>query len=560
MPVAINVRSDGFPTTLGGANTPSSGTPFDNGRVSGSQNWGWRPESGDWRHYYVNNPQQPQNNTFLWASANWANFPTDFDITIGGPSPGDWFSQHYPSLFGPHGMDGMASSVWTNLGNGAWTWRTNTDTTEEWVSARLGQVGTHEAVLHNVFFSGLAHSEPFTATLGTVQLSKDSLDITTSEPHGSATLTMTTSMDLPGLRSQAYGLAQKQTWRDNEIRPQHTWFTETNVSNVASIEFSTEAPDGVNVDLFVDHWENGRYVWLASSAGADGNEFVRIEPALPGNYRVRVDAMRDAPDPSHFDFSIKAIAGTDLSVSPSVITDTIPAGTTLTFTVGFDRPSITDGIWEGKLFLGPYKAPALQSLPITVYYGNIDPTPTPTPHPCRIRFTDVPASHWAHDYVQALYCQGIVTGYLDQTFRPDNPTSRVQFTKMLVLGMGWPLEHPVTPTFVDVPELAWGYEYVETAASRGVIGGYADRTFHPSNPITRGQVAKMLVVAKGWTLKDPTQPTFSDVPRGSIFYRYVETGVGQGLIAGYTDGTYRPASAATRAQLSKMLYMAMNAP
>src|SRR5205823_670539 len=116
--------------------------------------------------------------------------------------------------------------------------RTNTDTTEEWIAAPIWQTGVHEAVLHNVFFSGLAHSEPFTATLGTVQLSRDSLDITTNEPHGSTTLTMTTGMDVPGIRTHAYGLARKQTWRNNEIRPEHTWFTETSVSNVASIEFS----------------------------------------------------------------------------------------------------------------------------------------------------------------------------------------------------------------------------------------------------------------------------------------------------------------------------------
>src|SRR5206468_1609314 len=142
----------------------------------------------------------------------------------------------------------------------------------------------------------------------------------------------------------------------------------------------------------------------------------------------------------------------------SAITGTIPAGSTITFTVGYNRPSITDGIYEGRLFLGPYKAPSLHSLPVTVYYGSISPTPTPTPVVCHSHFVDVQPGNWAYPYVDALYCRGIVSGYRDNTFRPGTLASRAQFAKMLVLGMDWPVEHPPTPTFSDVPELSWGYE------------------------------------------------------------------------------------------------------
>jgi subtilisin family serine protease len=560
VPVALNVRADGIPATLGGANRAPQTTTFDNGRISGQANWGWRPETGDWRHYYVNNTAQPAANTFVWASANWATFPTDLDLILGQPSPWDWFSQRNPAIFGPHGMDGFGSSVYTNLGNGSWQWRTNTDTNTEWVAARLGQTGLHEAVVHDVFYSGMAPSESFTATLGTVQLSADNLQITTNRPSDSATLTMTTGFDLPGIRARAYGLSRKETWRNIGILPQHTWFTETNVSDVASVEFSTDAPDGVNVDLYVDHWENGRYVWLGASAGPEGREFVRIEPALPGNYRVRVDAARDVPTGARFDYSLKAIAGTDMSVSPLSILNTVPAGTTLTFTVGFNRPSITEGVWDGTLFLGPYDAPALQSLPVRVVYGNPEPTPTDTPRPCRIRFTDVPPGDWAYNYITELYCRGIVSGYLDQTFRPGEGASRVQIAKMIVLIEGWSLQRPATPTFRDVSEFAWGYEYVETAVAHGIIGGYADNTFRPSNPVTRGQFAKMIVLAEGWTLADPATASFTDVPRGSAFFPYVETAVSHALISGYSDHTFRPGNGVTRAQLCKMLVQALHSP
>jgi subtilisin family serine protease len=560
VPVAINVRSNSLRATLGGANGPAATTPYDNGRVAGAQNWGWRPESGEWRHYYLDNPSQPQSLIYLWAGVDWQHYPTDLDVIIGGPTPWDWFSQRFPALYGSHGMDGIAGSAWTNLGGGSWQWRTNTDTTEEWISARLSQQGSHETVLHNVFYSGSGHSEPFTTTLGTVELSQDYVNITSNQTRDSATISFTTNRDIPGLRAQAYGLAQKRTWPNNSVIPLQTWFTDTVLTDLASVEFSTDAPTGINVDMYVDYWENNRYVWLASSTSPTGHEFIRIEPADSGRYRVRIEADRHAPNPARFDFSIKAIGGTDMFVSPSVITDTVRAGTTLTFTVGYDRPSMTDGIWEGRLFLGPYTAPSLHSLPVTVLYGNVPPTPTPSPVVCLSRFTDVPATHWVYPYVNPLYCQGIVSGYLDETFRPGNGASRVQFVKMMVLGMGWPLEHPATPTFTDVSEFAWGYEYVESAVARGAISGYADGTFRPYNPITRGQIVKLLVIAKGWPLEDPPQPSFSDVPRGAAFFNYAETAVRRGIISGYADGTFRPGNGATRGQIAKVLWQAMNAP
>ena len=54
-------------------------------------------------------------------------------------------------------------------------------------------------------------------------------------------------------------------------------------------------------------------------------------------------------------------------------------------------------------------------------------------------------------YISYLYCQGIVSGYADNTFRPETNTTRAQIAKMVVLGMGWPLIDPVNPTFTDVP-------------------------------------------------------------------------------------------------------------
>jgi hypothetical protein len=201
------------------------------------------------------------------------------------------------------------------------------------------------------------------------------------------------------------------------------------------------------------------------------------------------------------------------------------------------------------------------------------PTATWTPGPCGMTFSDLPATHWAYNFVSYLYCRGVVNGYPDGTFRPDNNTTRAQIAKMVVLGMGWPLLEPVNPTFVDVPAGTEFYPYIETAYIYGIVSGYPCGSgcleYRPYNNVTRSQLSKMIVLAKNWPLLEPTEPTFNDVAPGSTFYSYIETAFSHTIITGYPcggpgepcPGTYfRPFNNATRAQLSKMLTLALQQP
>jgi hypothetical protein len=169
-------------------------------------------------------------------------------------------------------------------------------------------------------------------------------------------------------------------------------------------------------------------------------------------------------------------------------------------------------------------------------------------------------SHYFYAAVDWLTCRGIVSGYSDNTFRPGSTATRAQIVKMVVLGYGWPLNEPEQPTFNDVGPHDWSYGYVEAGVLRGIVGGYGDGSFRPNNPVTRGQLCKILVIAGQWPLLAPVEARFSDVPPGSTFYAYVETAHARGIISGYRDGTFRPSEHATRGQLSKMLYVALTQP
>jgi hypothetical protein len=205
------------------------------------------------------------------------------------------------------------------------------------------------------------------------------------------------------------------------------------------------------------------------------------------------------------------------------------------------------------------------------------PTPTPSPSPvpptalpgtatatpatgCQAGFRDVPATHWAATYIQRLYCRGYVNGYPDGRFRPETYTTRAQFTKMLVLSRRWPLLDPATPAFTDVPRDYWAYKYIETAYAHDVLNGYADGTFRPQDNVTRGQLAKMLVQSQGWPRVHPAQATFGDVGSGHWAYEWIETVAAHGIASGYYDHTFRPTNFATRAQLSKTLYLTLTEP
>jgi hypothetical protein len=184
-------------------------------------------------------------------------------------------------------------------------------------------------------------------------------------------------------------------------------------------------------------------------------------------------------------------------------------------------------------------------------------------------FSDLPATHWAYNFVSYLFCRGVVSGYPDGTFRPDNNTTRAQIAKMVVLGMGWPLLEPVNPTFVDVDPGTEFYPYIETAYIYGIVSGYPCGTgcleYRPYNNVTRSQLSKMIVLAKNWPLLEPTEPTFNDVAPGSTFYAYVETAFGHTIISGYPCGGpgepcpgayFRPFNNATRGQMSKIATLA----
>lgn len=116
-------------------------------------------------------------------------------------------------------------------------------------------------------------------------------------------------------------------------------------------------------------------------------------------------------------------------------------------------------------------------------------------------FTDVSTGSKYYEAVNRLSELGIINGYEDGSFRPDNNVTRAEFSKIIVGMMNKAAEAKSTPpssAFDDVNQVQWCIPYVNYLTANGVIKGYADATFRPSNIITYAEAATIICRVLGY--------------------------------------------------------------
>ncbi|MCH5185369.1 MAG: S-layer homology domain-containing protein [Oscillospiraceae bacterium] len=177
-------------------------------------------------------------------------------------------------------------------------------------------------------------------------------------------------------------------------------------------------------------------------------------------------------------------------------------------------------------------------------------------------FSDVPVSHWAFPYISALTANNTISGYPDNSFRPDVTVSRAEFAKMIVSAAGLRIINPSMSSFYDVAADKWYYPYAETA--REFIPTYRYNgtiMFYPDEPATREVVAIALVSLKGYDVSavdtSMIQNIFSDYSGMEEWVKkYIIAAVERGLVSGYEDGTFRAQQPVTRAEAAAMIWRA----
>ena len=106
-------------------------------------------------------------------------------------------------------------------------------------------------------------------------------------------------------------------------------------------------------------------------------------------------------------------------------------------------------------------------------------------------YTDMTSDIWSNSAVSTLNKMGIISGYPDGTFRPDESITRAEFAKVAVNFFEYKV-NGYKGVFPDVPEDEWYSNYVETASNLRLIQGYKDGTFHPDTAITRAEACALV--------------------------------------------------------------------
>ena len=169
--------------------------------------------------------------------------------------------------------------------------------------------------------------------------------------------------------------------------------------------------------------------------------------------------------------------------------------------------------------------------------------------------TDV-SGHWAEKVIKQWQDKGLISGYEDGTFKPNNNITRAEFVLILNNAMGF--EKKGTVSFKDVKDNDWFKNAVAIAVGEGYTSGYQDGTFKPNATITRAEAAVMIAKAAG--LENNEAETFKFSDNGSIpawACGSVGAVVKAGYMSGYPDGTFGAIKSITRAEavssLNRML-------
>lgn len=173
-----------------------------------------------------------------------------------------------------------------------------------------------------------------------------------------------------------------------------------------------------------------------------------------------------------------------------------------------------------------------------------EPPLPPAPQPEPELPTDL-AGHWAKDSIAKLINARVISGYPDGTFQPDKTISRAEFTVMLVKALQ--LEPKADSDFKDTAA-HWARESVSTAAAHGLISGYDQNTFRPDHLITREQAA--VIIARAAQLEAEDQPlNFTDAQLIAPWaLPSVTAAVSKSYLSGYPDNSFRPQGNTTRAE------------
>ena len=170
--------------------------------------------------------------------------------------------------------------------------------------------------------------------------------------------------------------------------------------------------------------------------------------------------------------------------------------------------------------------------------------------------TDI-ENHWAKEQIKTWEEKGLVKGYEDGTFRPDNNVSRAEF--MALVNRAFNYQEKAEIDYKDVKEDAWYADVIKIAKAAGYISGYEDGTMRPNNPISRQEAAIIIMKILGLEENAAGADKFQDASSIPAWSKGAVGAVASsGIMGGYPDGTFRAVNLIKRAEAVVALEKALS--
>lgn len=167
--------------------------------------------------------------------------------------------------------------------------------------------------------------------------------------------------------------------------------------------------------------------------------------------------------------------------------------------------------------------------------------------------------HYFESAIRSLVSKGIMGGYEDGSYRPDNAVTRAEFATLVIRTLDLAETTSTADTGKQLTDLLpgkWYTDAVNQAIALGIVGGYPDNTFKPNNEINRQEMAAMIMraIETQDVYSEPANLTFKDTDKiNPIFKDAVQRLVYLKVMSGNADNTFGPKTSTTRGQMAAVL-------
>ena len=175
-----------------------------------------------------------------------------------------------------------------------------------------------------------------------------------------------------------------------------------------------------------------------------------------------------------------------------------------------------------------------------------------------MRYSDVPADHWASQYIEELTSKGVINGYPDGSYGPNGTLTKGQFIKLIVSASLPDIDYEMVEGDFD----HWASKYLRIAENYGAVEEGSITLENIDQPISRIDVVKIMglcdIEMRKHIQKSVKTLSFYDVAGLSITEKVMlRHAVANEIIGGYPDGSFKPNNNLTRAEVAKILSIYM---